>query len=81
MKSKFSGVCKACNRKIATGEQIDYHGRGNGVSCAQCAAMTDRPAPTPYVNAWTREAKQAFVPDRFDMQVEDNMRDACGLGL
>ncbi len=24
-------------------------------------------------------AKAEFVPDAFDMQVEDNMRDACGL--
>lgn len=36
MQSKFPGNCRDCDARIMRGETISYHGRGNGVSCAQC---------------------------------------------
>ena len=42
-------------------------GAASPVWCDACAARIDA------------EEKAAIVADRFDMQVEDNMRDSCGL--
>lgn len=39
-----------------------------GTACVECEATL--PPGT--------EVPEPFVPDAFDMQVEDNMRDACG---
>lgn len=37
--AKYRGTCRDCGRRIAKGETIDWHGRGRGVSCADCAGI------------------------------------------
>lgn len=37
MKSKFPGKCRDCGATVSRGETIAYHGRGLGISCAECA--------------------------------------------
>ncbi len=37
MISKFPGSCRDCGARVSRGEQIIYHGRGAGITCAACA--------------------------------------------
>ncbi len=39
--AKYRGVCIQCEQPIAKGDAIQYHGRGLGVSCEECAHEND----------------------------------------
>ncbi len=64
MISKYPGTCAKCGGTFARGSTINWFGRGHAEH-AKCGE--------------TVTVKDSFTPDAFDMQVEDNMRDACGL--
>lgn len=63
MIAKYPGRCFECGKPIVPGDSIKYYGR---LHCehAKCSEASVQSDPG---------------PDYFDMQVEDNMRDACGL--
>lgn len=45
MTSKFPGKCRDCGESIQRGQSIAYHGRGLGVSCADCAEIDPEDIP------------------------------------
>ena len=61
--AKYPGKCLECRQPIKPGDRIKYYGRLR----AEHETCSGRPS------------RESFVPDAFDLQVEDNMRDACGL--
>lgn len=63
--AKYSGRCFECGQAIKPGDRIKFYGRLHSKH-EYCNSTADSPTP-------------ALQPDRFDMQAEDNMRDACGL--
>lgn len=63
--AKYPGTCFHCHKPIRLGDVINFHGKGKAAHPV-CDATAPKNAPS-------------HVPDSFDMQVEDNMRDACGL--
>lgn len=43
MISKYPGVCKACHEPVRRGDSIVYRGKGQGITCADCASSDDVP--------------------------------------
>lgn len=67
MTARFPGVC-ACGRRVGRGDVIAYdRARRRVAGCLSCDMGSG--------------GKPRHAPDRFDMQAEDDMRDACGPGL
>ena len=68
MTNKFKQACADCGKEVpARMGTLSKEGRRWTVRCCGCS-----PAPA-------RGGGQ-FVPDRFDLEVEDRMAEACGLG-
>jgi hypothetical protein len=41
MISKYPGICRNCGESVQAGSSIVYHGKGNGITCAHCAALSE----------------------------------------
>jgi hypothetical protein len=73
-----NGACWVCQSPEAF---FRNRGAAAPVWCDACAARinAEEKAAEAAADARYRERKRQESGDRFDMQVEDNMRDACGL--
>ena len=68
MKSRFSSICAGCLGTIRKGESIAYDDKARKARHEACATKAQQCGPTDDVG-----------PDHFDMLIEDQMAERCGL--
>lgn len=64
--NKFKGVCAVCAKTVPA--RTGVVAKSGAKWLVYCSAHQSQVSANP----------PPFVPDHFDMLVEDNMRDACG---
>jgi hypothetical protein len=77
--AKYPGTCSVCGSAIERGDMVDYERRPRGAYIAHASNHGDINPRCAGAIARRQNPDHALA-QRFDMDYEDQCRDACGLG-